>query len=223
MLKCSWYKEETGKANGVSRRQRVYYAVQGGLSDEYVQAELSIDILSIHKALRSALDKLNKHTHIEEITFDIDELEVNAHVEETLSAVVGLFSTVEDSRETLLSALWEQLDDATIDAALSETILSIDKLATHHSIEEVYTDKIQIVGIDSYFVWFEARGSISCELQWGSNSDLRRGDGAVLAQSFPFLCRLWSPVDNPSDIQTDEDAFGADTRSWWEGYYDEEP
>ena len=222
VLKCSWYKDETGKKNGVSRRQRVYYAVQGGLSDEYAQNELGIDILAIHSALRDAVDNLSKHTHIEEKTFNIEDRQVNIYVEEILAAVVGLFTTIEDNHKALVSALWDRLDESTIDAALRETILAIDELATHHTIEEVYTDKIQIVDIDSYFVRFEARGTISCELQWGSNSDLRRGDGAVLPQSFPFMCELWSPVDNPQDIQTNENAFGADTSSWRNGHYDEE-
>jgi len=222
VIKCSWYKEKTDKKDGISRRQRVYYAVQGGLSDAYVQDKLGIDIFAIHTALLDAVDNLSKHTHIEEKTFNIAERQVNLYVEETLAAVVGLFTAIEDNHKALVSALWERLDESAIDAALRETILSIDELATHHTIEEVYTDNIQIVGIDSYFVRFEARGTIFCELQWGSNSDLRRGDGAVLPQSFPFMCELWSHVDSPDDIQTDENTFGADTSSWQEGYHDEQ-
>jgi len=222
VLKCSWYKEETGRKDGISRRQRVYYAVQGGLSDEYVQGELDIDVLAVHSSLRDAVDNLSKHTHIEEKTFNIDDMQVQTYVEEVLSAVVRVFVTIVDNHKALVTALWEHLDETTIDAALRETLLAIDELATHHTIEEIYTDKIEIVGIDSYFVRFEAHGTVSCELQWGSNSDLRRGDGAVLPQSFPFTCELWSPVDDPEDIQTDENGFGVDTSSWWEGYYDEE-
>lgn len=222
VLKCSWYKNETDKKDGISRRQRVYYAVQGGLSDQYVQNELDIDVLAVHSSLRDAVDNLSKHTHIEEKTFNITDGQVQTYVAEVLAAVVGLFVTIEDNLKALVTALWDRLDESTIDAALRETILAIDELATHHTIEEVYTDKVHIVGIDSYFVRFEAHGTVSCELQWGSNSDLRRGDGAVLPQSFPFRCELWSPVDDPQSIQTDENAFGADTSSWREGYYDEE-
>lgn len=82
-----------------------------------------------------------------------------------------------------------------------------------HSIEEVYTDKVHITG-DSQFVRFEARGTVSCELQWGSNSDIRRGGGATLETSFPFVCALFSPVDDPSDVEAETDTFGVDTGSW---------
>ena len=218
---CSWYADETGKDDGISRRQRVFYAVQGGLTDEYVASILGLDVPAVHKTLRDALDNLSKHTHIEEATFAIGEQVVDQFVDDSLTAVVEFFRAIETNRNSLISALWEQIDKSVIDAALYRTILSIDELASHHSIEEVYTDKVSIVGIDSCFIRFEAKGTIACELQWGSNGDLRRGDGAVMDQSFPFSCELWSPVDDPNAIQTDEDAVGVDTNSWYEGLYDE--
>jgi hypothetical protein len=50
---CSLYRDETGKPNAVSRRQRVYFSVQGGLSDEYVRDELGVDIAEDHRSLRA--------------------------------------------------------------------------------------------------------------------------------------------------------------------------
>ena len=217
VMGCNWYIEETGKEKGVSRRQRLYYAVQGGLSDDFVQNQLNIDVLNIHKALRDAINKLSKHTHIEEATFNTGKTQVDKMVEETIAAIYEIFNTMDDCRNSLVSALWEYIDSSLIDTALSETITSIDKLATHHSIEEIYTDKVYISEIDTNFVYFMAEGSIGCELQWGSNSDLRRGDGATVEESFPFHCKLWSPVDEPTNISTDENALCVDTTSWSEG------
>ncbi len=219
---CSWYAEETEKKGRISRRQRVFYAVQGGLSDEYVKDTLDIDVLVVHTALRDALNNLSKHTHIEEATFALSPEVVDQFVDETLTAVLDLFKAIETNRNALVSALWEQIDESVIGAALSETIVSIDELSSHHSIEEVYTDKVVIVGIDSHFVRFEVTGTIACKLQWGSNGDLRRGDGAVANQLFPFSCALWSSVDDPQAIQPDENAVGVDTSSWCDGRYDEE-
>lgn len=223
VLKCSWYADETGRENGISRKQRVYFAVQGGLSDDYVTETLGLDISEIHKSLKGAVDNLSKHTHIEENTFDISEDQISAFVDETLVSVSALFEAIDDSHHRLTSALWEQIDEATIDTALSETILSIDEISSHHFIEEIYTDKVLITRISNECIEFEALGSVGCKLQWGWGGDLRRGDGAVLSESFPFTCRLWSFVEEPNAIQTDEDAFSVDTSSWWEGYYDEDP
>lgn len=218
---CSWYKEETGKRDGISRRQRVFYAVQGGLSDKYVSDTLGLDILEVHTALRDALDNLSRHTHIEEATFDLDDDVIGQFVEETLTAVLDFFKAVEVNRKALLLALWEQIDESVVDAVLSETLTAVDELSSHHSIDEIYTEKVSIFGIDSGFVRFEAKGFISCELQWGSNSDLRRDDGAVMNQSFPFSCELWSPVDDPQAIISDENAVKVDTSSWHDAHEEE--
>ncbi len=222
LVKCSWYKNEIeSRENGITRRQRVYYAVQGGLSNEYVRDILGIDIIEMQKFLKDAVDKMSKYTHIQEKTFNIDDSKVERFVEEALSAVSSLFSTVKKKHKIITSALWEQIDESTVDSALSETILSLDELSSHHSIEEVYTSDIQIITIDGDFIRFRAEGTIACELQWGSGSDMKRGDGAVASHSFPFTCELWSSVSEPEDIQAEEVAFSADTSSWWSEYTDE--
>jgi hypothetical protein len=221
VLKCSWYKNEMDIENGITRRQRVRYAVQGGLPDEYVRDVLDIDILEMQKLLKDAVSKMSKYTHIQEKTFNIKDTQVESLVEEVLSAISNLFETIRGKHETITAALWTQIDESTIDSALSETILSIDELSSHHSIEEVYTSNVRIAAIDSSSIRFEAEGTISCELQWGSNSDVRRGEGAVASHSFPFTCELWSSVDSPEDVQTEEGAFNANTSLWWEGYDDE--
>lgn len=219
---CDWYKEETDRPNGISRRQRVYYAVQGGLSDEYVADELDLDVGDIHLRLRNSIDNLSKHTHIEEPTFNLGEEDVKKFVNETLSAVVDFFQTINECRVTLVAALMENLDASVVNTAISNTILSIDELATHHCIDEVHTEQVHIREIDAHFIHFVAEGTVKCELQWGSNSDLRRGDGATLDQTFPFIVELTSSVESPGDIEAEEQALAADTSSWWEGYYDEE-
>ncbi len=218
---CTWYEEKTGCHKRISRRQRMYYAVQGGLSNEYVNEELDLDIRDIHRQLRDAIDNLNKYTHIEEVTFNLGIGVVDQCVNQTLGAVVEFFQTIADCRRALVNALAEHIDSSVVDEALSETILSIDQLATHHSVDSIYTENVQIKQIDAHFIHFVAEGTIECELQWGSNSDLRRGDGATLDQSFPFSCELTSPVDEPSAVTVEDNAFAVDTSSWWEGYSDD--
>lgn len=222
VTQCIWYKNETQNPNGVSRRQRAYFAVQGGLSDDYLRKTLRIDSNQIHKSLIKAVDNLSKFTHIEPETFGLEVNEVNQHVTQALDAVSNLFATIDECRRQIVERLWEHIDDSVIDKALRETIGAIDELATHHCIDEVYTDKVTVNAIDHERIHFTATGSISCELQWGSNSDLRRGEGAVMSESYPFTCQLSSPVDDPSDIEGHEDGILVDTSSWREGYYDED-
>ena len=216
VLGCSWYKNEMDRDNGITRMQRVNYAVQGGLSNDYVTNVLGLNIQKIRKSLGNSVKNLSKHTHIEVKTFDIPENQIRDYVKDTLSSISALFELIQESRNSIISALWKQIDEATILAALRETIQDIDELASHHYIEEIYTDKINITDITSQYIEFDSEGSVTCELQWGSDGDMRRGDGAVLTESFPFTCSLRSFVDNPSEVQIDEGNFQVDTSSWWE-------
>ena len=61
----------------------------------------------------------------------------------------------------------------------------------------------------------EAEGTVSVTLQFGSNSDLRRGDGAELDDSFPFECLFDVPLDDPRDLSRAEVVSGVDTSSWY--------
>jgi dGTP triphosphohydrolase len=221
VVQCPWYHNEIDKPNVVTRRQRAYFAVQGGLSDEYVQDVLHLETESIHRSLVQAIDGLNKLTHIEKTVFGMSDADVEAHVQATEDAVAALCSEIYCCRQQIIMSLWEQIDGTVIDEALRETLQAIDEITAHYSIEEVYTHRVEIIKIAHDEIVFSATGSIATELQWGSNSDIRRGDGAVLSKSFPFTCYLWSPVDDPTQVEAREDGLLVDTRSWGDGYYDD--
>ena len=214
VLNCDWYKNETDSDNGITRKQRAYYAVQGGLQDSYVQNTLGLEVEEIHKDLIKAINKLSKFTHIESKVFGLPDAKVDALVNESTEAVNGFLVTIRECRRLIISSLWEQIDSTVIDQTLLETIQAIDELASHHFIDEIYTDKIEISEINHEFITFHVNGSIGCELQWGSNSDLRRGDGTTLPQSYPFTCELISPVCDPEAVESIEESLGVDTSSW---------
>jgi predicted pPIWI-associating nuclease len=214
VISCPWYKNETDKEKGITRKQRAYYAVQGGLENSYVEKTLGLEVEDIHSRLVKAINSLSKFTHIEAKVFDLPESDIEALVNETTESVYGFLTTIRDCQKMIIDSLWEHIDSAVIDEALRETIISIDELATHHFIDEVYTDKVEIYEINHESIEFRVYGSIGCELQWGSNSDLRRGDGAVLPQSYPFVCELISPVYAPEEVESIEDSLVVDTSSW---------
>jgi len=215
VLNCQWYENEVqGKKRGVSRRQRVLYAVQGGLSDSFVEQTLCVDIATTHTKLRDAIDRLSKYTHIQPEVFNVEGAEVGEMAREVLSAVTDLFELIAKSRDQLIRAYEEQLDQAVIDAAIYETILEVDEICTHHTIEEVYTDTFEVAAIGTDYVTYVASGTITCELQWGSNGDMARGDGIQMQQAFPFTCTLRSPIEDPSEIESVESSLVVDTTSW---------
>ena len=219
VTKCIWYKNETDKPLGISRRQRANFAVQGGLCDEYVRDVLKLETENIHGTLIKAIKELSRLTHVEEGVFGLSEPYVTARVLETEKAFAELCSTIDSCREEIIQALWVEIDQAVIYQAISETITAIDEISAHHSIEDVYLHEIEIIGLSHDRITFQASGSITAGLQWGSNSDVRRGDGLLGKESFPFTCIIWSPVDDPPGVQMEDDGLHVDTSSWTDVYY----
>lgn len=219
---CIWYKCDPARPGQVTRAQRAQYAIQGGLSEDYVRDVLDIDIDDVKRRLTKAIDDLSKFTHIEESVFALPEHIVDAHVASAEAALDNLCGTIHTCHKELIDALSERIDDAIVDSTLRETILEIDELSTHHSIEEVYTDDVKIIRISADRIQLLAEGGIGVELQWGSGSDRARGDGAEISESFPFTCNLSCPVDDPHNVDADEDSLVVDTSSWRFGPDDDE-
>lgn len=128
---------------------------------------------------------------------------------------MGAFlEALHECREAVLKPIAEALDGAAIDALLSETILNVDELATHHSVDEIYVDNISVQTIGADSITYRVTGSLGVTLQWGSNSDIRRGDGAEAEQSFPFQCEFVIPLDDPWDLDLASLSYEVDTSKW---------
>lgn len=222
VMRAPWF--QPAKDDGrPTRKQRLIFAVQGGLSDECISDDLGIDIGDIHAKLVKAIDDLSHHIHARESTIVSEVAEQNAIVENTANAMSDFLTLFADCRREIISAIEETVSDAAIDALLSETILEIDELANHHSIEDIYVEKVRVKRIGAETIIYEAEGEVSVGLQWGSNSDVRNGEGAEMDESFPFSAEITVPLEDMFDVSCGEVVFGVDTSGWYGNEVDEEP
>jgi hypothetical protein len=206
VLKCKWYKNETEKPNGISRKQRMFYAIKGGLDDEFIQEELDFDLKSIWDTMKKVVDNLNKYTHIEENTFNVDSQVGNDFVLKSLNALKEFLDSIEGFREEIISAyetcLWRVINQALI----SDVIQELDVLATHYWIEGCSIEDISIESIDNAHIYVTIWGSVDVHHQYGSDSDFRKGDGLRMEDSYPFKVSLAIDVETPLefDIRTED-------------------
>jgi hypothetical protein len=217
--RCSWFQAETDDGRP-TRAQRQRYVIQGGLDDTYVKTELKLDVDDLRRQLAATVKALNQATHLREKTVICETQSVEALAYESLGALSAMIDAIDHCRLEMMTAVTEALVDEATEEVLRETIQTIDEIATHHSIEEVYVDDVKTVKIDAYFVWYRATGSISAELQWGSNSDLRRGDGATLDHSFPFVCDIPAPVEDPRNFETSMIELRVEDGGWSDNWTD---
>jgi hypothetical protein len=211
VLKSNWYKNETEIENGISRKQRIYYGIHGGLLPDYVRETLGLEIDSFFATFREIIDRLSKYTHIEVTTFSLDDETTYLYANQTLETLVEFFNFIDDTRETLADTLYEKVQIALIDSILEETFSEIDILATHHSLDSVHTETLNLLSIDHQFIFFEAVGELTYKMQWGSDFDVKNDDGLVLPAYFPFKCKLSSTVLDPNKITVEIETIDINT------------
>lgn len=219
---CTWF-ERDPNTDKLTRRQRLMYAIQGGLDPDFVSDTLLLEIDDMCAGVIRAIDELSRFTHVRPDTLVTDAAEIAAHGERTLFALADFVDDMSDCRAAIASALEAHVHDAVFEAVSAETLPELDEISSHYSIEEHYVDDIVIIRINSEWIYMDVKGSVSVGLQWGSNSDIRNDMGAVAEETFPFNAGLKAPAGDPTQVETDEDGPAAvDTSSWWESYYDPE-
>lgn len=211
---CSWY-APIKDTNKPVRAQRIHYWLQGGLSDIWLKNNLGLDPSPLRARLLKAFNDLSKHVHGRADTIVQDPGKQETEATAIVIAVEELLNAYHDCRTALIEPLVDALDEAAIEDLLSETIQAIDELASHHNVEEIYTACTDVVLIGPDFVRYRATGTVSATLQWGSNSDMRRGDGTEIEESFPFQCLFDVPIDDPRNLNHAEIVSGVDTSNWY--------
>ncbi|MBR7745142.1 hypothetical protein [Undibacterium baiyunense] len=219
---CSWYVPDPTSATGVTRGHRVSYVIHGGISPAFAQDDLQIDVTSERKRLTEVVNTLSKFTHVTINTFNTPSDDVDKYGADACTALLGVLIAADEARQTLVEAIQEQVEEDVVQAVISETVMSVDEIATHHCIDEVELDLIEVVSIDAKEIQFIAHGSICVELQWGSNSDVRNDMGAIMNENFPLSMKFSSSVASPSEVTAVENSLSVDTSDWYDDYYDEE-
>lgn len=214
---CSWFTNESGKGK-ITRGQKIKYAIVGGLSDNDIDDLIGIDILEeAKKDVLDSIELLNKFTHINEDTYDISDSEIARNSTLVIKAFENFANRIIECRESVIEKLESQISQEVVIKAMWEISNEIDILATHHNIEEIIIDNYKVSCISSDKILIEVLGDLEVRLQWGSDGDLRRGDGHELYDDFPFNSTLSITIANgleKAEIKVEE--YKVDTDKWYE-------
>lgn len=216
VLKCVWYKNEIkDKENGITRNQRIKYAIQGGLTDKFIEEELDLDISETKKKLKDAINLLSKYTHVNEDTFAIDKSTVNNYVSKINKAFNSLFSDIDSCRRYIILRIEDGVDNAIIERTVYDVIEDIDEMSTHHEIEDIDYD-IKVKTLSDLEILFKVSGTIEVLQQYGSSGDRRRGDGFEMRNSYPYECELGCPVNKLIEFVPKIEQINVNTDSFYE-------
>jgi hypothetical protein len=213
VTQSEWFVSERPE-NVPTRWQRIVFAIQGGMTDDFVKNMLQIDTAPLRQKLIKAVDNLSKHVHGREDTIVEGNDEQDVAASAAIEALGQFLDVYHECRTTILDAIQQELDDAAVNALIMDTIQEVDELASHHSVDEVYVGDTSVRSIGAHFITYRATGSVAITLQWGSNSDMRRGDGAEAGLSFPFRCDIQVSLDDPLDVASGDTDYAVDVSSW---------
>lgn len=218
VIKCPWFKNETNEANKISRGERIKYAIQGGIPDNY--AAQFLDIATKKKNLVETINNLSKYTHIEEHTFNIS----NDKLEELLNEVTKDFeafgSEIDLCRHSVIEVLETKLYDMILEYSATEYLDALAELSAHFSVEETYVNNVLITIINSEYLEITIEGTLEIVQQWGSNVDLKNNDGLTGESSFPFRSMLNLPItEDFPDEEIELVNFEIDTDEWHQYNY----
>lgn len=215
IIKCIWYKNETDKVNGVSRRQRIIYMVHGGLSKDFFSDGMQEDLKDKMSLTIKLIDGLSKYTHITENTFNIPDDTVDEMTTDTLNVVCGVLRLTSECRVEVREFLHKEISSQ-VEKVLYENVFdALDDKSTHTTIDGFDLEDFEIVDIDNAFITITGEGTINCNLQYGSGADVRNDVGLVMDESFPMKFTCKSLVSDPYDIELHPRDIIVDESGWY--------
>ncbi|UIK08980.1 hypothetical protein [Neorhizobium galegae] len=208
----SWFEPETQDGRP-TRRQRVRYAIQGGIADPLL-GELGFDAGEIHGAVISVIDELSKYTHVRPNTIGTSAEEADAFACETIATYLSLMEILDDCRQTVRQAVAEAVDKHALEVFTQEVFSEVDILSNRTMVEAVEVTSLTITAIGASLISYHAHGDVYVELSYGSKSDFRNDNGAEISTDFPFSLSFAAPV---TALSTFQDAVASiDTSSWYD-------
>ena len=213
-----WYKPEYNEKGleVISRKQRMKYAIQGGLPDSIVKDEMKMVVDETTKEVKNQIDRLSKYTHITRDVF-YSEDDIEALAEESLEAVDELLRTVADARERFGDLVIDRINDEIFDTFLYNTINEIDCLSTHHTIHFFRLDESEVIQINDDNIFFHVKGRVFVRLQYGSNMDQKNELGYVMDVDYPFEAVFTAYIPKSlDDLMLSQVSFEVDTNEFFD-------
>lgn len=217
LQQCQWFFPDKTSSTGITRKHRIKFAIQGGLSDFYVKKKLCIDeIEEVSSELIVIINRLSGFTHIEEATFKSSIEDTERTADECLSATLDFVNKIDELRVKVADKLFDDINNVLIDRINSESVVELMELSTHQYIEEITAENISVVKIGVSSMEMHVDGRIGATLMYGSSSDRRKGDGVEIPISFPVYSEMEVLFKQPLGSAINLNQFSVDISSWYE-------
>ena len=109
------------------------------------------------------------------------------------------------------------LNDLLFEILNNDLPSELDELSSHTRIEDIIDVDIDEISVEQKKIYVTGDGVVEVELQWGSDGDVRDGDGVETNTSFPFDFSLYLEYDERKGFVVSEvEGIEVDTSSYYE-------
>lgn len=181
-----WFEPDESAHSGITRRHRVIFAAYSYVDPELLDTDLDTPIRTLVREISNCYGSLSNFAHPREETLSRDESSSLDLFDGAIDLFLNLLDTIEATQRSLYEEIQSALTPALDSLFFNETFDELDELSTHTRADGVWDVEPEIDRIEPDKIYFSGSATISCELQWGSNSDIRNDDGFEASDSFPF-------------------------------------
>ena len=210
IIQCSWFTSET-QTGSPSRRQRIIYAIRGGLNEDFLKNELDIELENELTEIIKSINLLSKYTHVNKNTFDLDQVKCEEYSKNVIDSFITIFELIFDIRNELKNALRDYIGDGVLYTFLGKVFDNLDILSMNTTTEYSELESFEILNIDNESIHIHGCGYVHVSLNYGSGDD-----GTELTSSFPFDLQCYSQVSSTKDLEIQQGNIHVDTSSWYE-------
>jgi hypothetical protein len=212
----SWFISDPTSKTGVTRRQRIFFAVYSYLDPQHFPKNFAAGIDKLATQIIKQVSLLSSFTHITKENLATPTETAIECFDTTIHLFLSLFESIESAREHLRDALQIELMDQLSEIFSSEFFDELDILSSHT--RPLYAEDVDVVisEISNEIISFIGTGNILCDLQYGSDGDCARGDGLEISDSYPFTFSGEALTSNPREVSVDQSNISVDTSSFYE-------
>ena len=216
LQKASWFVPDATSKTGVTRAHRLRYAIYGALPKESYSGNFVIQADLLGKELIGAIDKLSKFTHVTAEILEKLEADAAPMLARVLQRFLQLIEAVRTGHELVMDGLTVEIQECLDGIFQDYTFDELDSLSSHTRADLVEDTQVKIERFDDEWIYFAGTGTINVELQYGSNGDVRRGDGIEADDAYPFRFTGRAPTSDPEKVEIDHQSVDVDTSSFYE-------
>jgi len=215
-LRYDFEPDPTSHMGGVTRKHRISYAIYGALPRALFPEQFVDDADAMAEELSADINRLSKFTHVTAGILEKDETDAAPILAAVLQRFIQLIEAIEKGKQLAFEKLTLLIHES-LDRLFTEGIFDdLDTLSSHTRPQDVDDVEVKIESVDDEWIHFTGTGSVNCDLQWGSDSDVSKGDGAEGSMSFPFTFAGQAPTNDPTSVKVERDQIQIDISEFYE-------